>query len=72
MFQEVLADLKPKKCGFFCSERAVSTIFPPYIMPKGSNERIKQDHQRWGHSTVERFEKIVTMIKEKNKKLTIF
>ena len=32
----------------------------------------KQDHQRWGYSTVERFEKIWTKIKEKNKETTIF
>ena len=32
----------------------------------------KQDHQRWGYSTVERFEKIWTKIKEKNKDMTIF
>ena len=32
----------------------------------------KPDHQRWAYSTVERFEKIRTKIKEKNKAMTIF
>ena len=32
----------------------------------------KKDNQRWGYSTVERFEKIGTKIKGKNKELTIF
>ena len=37
-------DLKKAKFAFlgrFRSERAVSTIFPPYVMPNGTYERIK-------------------------------
>ena len=53
---------------FFCSENLIYLMmnkFPPSIMRK-------QDHKRWGYSTVEGFEKIWTKIKEKNKGITIF
>ena len=39
-------DLKKAKFAFwvvFRSERAVLTIFPPYIMPNGTYERIKKN-----------------------------
>ena len=56
-----------------------NVLLPPWHPPGVQNQNIgkpkfvyKQDHQRWGYSTVERFEKIWTKIKEKNKEITIF
>ena len=37
-----------------------------------SDELMKQNHQRWGYSTVERFAKKLNKDKEKNKETTIF
>ena len=36
----------------FRSERAVSTVFPPYIMPNGTYERIKKIYDTLPLSTV--------------------